>query len=638
MLTQMRALSQNWIGRSVMAVVLAFIIVSFAIWGIGDRFTNFNASELAKVGSETITVDAYRNAYQTQLQQLEREQRRAITNEEARRLGLDRSVLARLLRDAILDQQARALGLAVGDTEIAKSIMADDMFKGQDGKFDRARFEALMRDNGLTEARYVREQRRTILRQDVGDAVTGNLDVPKILEDAIHRYKSEVRDFDFFVLPPDAAGAPPTPTDAQLQTYYDSHPTLFTAPEYRKLNVLSVVPANLVKPGEVTDADAQKRYDDTKAQRFIVPEKRTVEQLVFPDAKAAQAAKAKLDGGESFDKLLADEKKSPSDVGLGTVAKSEIADPAVADAAFALPAGGTSQPIKGQFGTVLVHVTKVEPMRQQPFMEVAAQLKDELAIIRAKATATQLRDKIEDARTSGKTLAEAAAGVGLKPRTIDAIDAKGLDRAGRPVEGLVDGPDLLKAAFASDIGADTEMLQTPDGGDVWYEVAGISPAHRLSLAEVKGKVTADWQQAEIAHRLSDKAAALVAALDGGKSLATLAAENGKAQIMQARNVSRAGAPNLPANVAAAAFSVPVGKAGMAGQRTEQGEGRMIFEVTAARVPPVDPKDEEFKKILDQAKPGFEDDVLVQYLAKLQGEIGVKINAQALQTALGDSNS
>ena len=171
MLNQMRALSRNWIGRSIMALVLGFIVLSFVIWGIGDRYTNFNASELAKVGSERISIDQYRQAYQNELQQLQQKERRGITNEEARRLGIDRLVLYRLLSDAVLDQEAEKLGLAVGDPAVARTIFADESFRGATGQFDRFRFLSLLQNAGLNEATYVRQQRGYIMRQEVGEAV-----------------------------------------------------------------------------------------------------------------------------------------------------------------------------------------------------------------------------------------------------------------------------------------------------------------------------------------------------------------------------------------------------------------------------------------------------------------------------------
>lgn len=631
MLTQMRTLSQNWIGRSIMAVVLGFIIISFAVWGIGDRFNNFNSSELAKVGSTRISVDQYRQAYQNDLQQLQQKEKRGITNDEARRRGLDRQVLGQLLRDAVLDEEARKLGLAVSDATIAQTIMQDPSFKSATGQFDRMRFGALLQNNGLTETTYVRQQRGAILRQDVGEAVIAGLTIPKALEAQVHRYKAEVRDVDYFVLPASAAGTIPKPSDADLKTYYDEHASTFVAPEYRKLIVLSIVPANLVKPDKITDEDVKKRYEEMKNARFFVPEKRGVEQLVFPDAKAAEAAKAKLDGGESFDKLLAEQKKTAADVSLGTVTKSELADKAVADAAFALAKDATSKPIKTQFGTVLVHVSKIEPSREQPLIEVSAQLKDEVAIIRAKQQATQMRDKIEDARTAGKTLTEAAASVGLKPRTIDAIDAQGRDKAHKPVEGLVEGPTLLKNAFQSDVGADTEMIQAAGGGNVWYEISGTEPSHALPLDAVKPQVEAGWRNAETTKRLATESDKFVKAIDGGKSLEAVATDAGKQKVFKATNVSRGGAPSLPSEAVAPMFDVVTGKAG---STSTPDHGRIVFKVASASVPPVDPKDEDFTKLMDNVKNGLENDVLGQYLAEVQHEVGVAVNQGALQSALG----
>ncbi|WP_158807629.1 SurA N-terminal domain-containing protein [Beijerinckia sp. L45] len=631
MMNRMRAASQSWMGRAVMAIVLGFIIISFGFWGIGDIFTGFNANELAKIGSVRISVDTFRNAYQAELQRMEQKAKRGITNDEARRMGLDRQVLARLLTEAVLDQQSQKMGLAIGDADIAKSIFRDDSFKGANGQFDKFRFAALMRDNGLTEAGYVKEQRNVLLRQDVSDAVIGGVEVPQALSEAINRYQLETRAIDFFELPPAAAGEIPKPSDAELQKYYQDRKDFYQANEFRKLVTLAVIPASLVKPDAVTDADVQKRYDETKAIRFIVPEKRALQQIVFPDEAAATAAKAKLDGGETFEALIAERKLSDKDVDLGTVTKGQLAEKSVSDAAFALPEGGVSAPVKTQFGSVLVHVGKILPQTQQPLMEVSAQLKDEIAIIRAKAEATKLRDKIEEQRSAGKTLTEAAATVGTQTRVIDAVDAQGHDKADKPVEGIVDGPTLLKAAFASDVGADTDMISTANGGYAWYEVASIEPSRLLPLADVRAKVEAGWRKDETAKRLAAKSEELVKAINGGKAFAAVAAEQGNLKIQHSADVRRGGSPSVPSNVVAAVFGIGLHKTGSS---ADPAGGRILFQVLDAVVPPMDANNPEFKKIIEQVKGGYLDDALAQYLARLEQNFGIKINAQALAAAIG----
>src|SRR5919109_1044543 len=133
----MRASAQGWLGRAVMATLMVVIIISFGIfWSISDVFRGFGSNDLARVGSIEIGADTFRNAYQTEMQHLQRLEHRNVTNEEAHQYGLDREVLSRLVSEAALDEQARRLGLAISDEEIKKAIVSDDNFKGMTGHFD----------------------------------------------------------------------------------------------------------------------------------------------------------------------------------------------------------------------------------------------------------------------------------------------------------------------------------------------------------------------------------------------------------------------------------------------------------------------------------------------------------------------
>src|SRR5437660_574039 len=173
MLQGLRNASQSWYGRAMLAIVMGFIVVSIAIWGIGDIFRGFGSGKLAQVGSVDISTQDYRTAYQNELQRIQRQARRGITNEEARALGLDREVLSRLVTDAALDQKARQLGLAMADEDIAKTIYSDPSFKGPNGQFDRARFNDALRNYGYSERAFINEQRQTYLRQEILQAVAG---------------------------------------------------------------------------------------------------------------------------------------------------------------------------------------------------------------------------------------------------------------------------------------------------------------------------------------------------------------------------------------------------------------------------------------------------------------------------------
>jgi peptidyl-prolyl cis-trans isomerase D len=633
MLNSLRASAQGWVGRVIMAILMGLIILSFAVWGIGDIFRGFGANNLAQVGSIEIGADTFRNAYQTELQRQQRLERRNITNDEAHQYGLDRQVLSRLVGEAALDDQARRLGLAVSDESIRKAIVNDDNFKGMTGQFDRQVFDAFLRDEGFTEKSYMRQQRGVISRREIVDTLSSGLRLPKALLEDIHHYQTETRSVDYILIPNVAAGPLAAPSQEELKKFFQDNKALYGIPEYRSLVILTVTPASIAKPDDISDADALNRYEEVKNERFGAPEKRTVEQILYSSEAEAKEARAKLDAGKTFDDLLKEKNLTPKDASLGTVTRGALIDKNVADAAFSLKEGEVSAPVKAQFGTVLVRVSKIVGSTVKPYSEVASELKREIALQRAQKDITRLHDTIEDQRTSGKSLTEAAQSAGIEPRVVTAIDSMGNDPQGVPVKDLVDATALMKAAFDSDIGADNDTLRVQGGGYQWFEVTKIDKAREKTFDEAKTDVEKAWRDDQAGKLLLAKTAELTKKLDAGESLAAIAAAEGKLEVKHASDVRRSGSSSLALNVATQIFNVPLHRAGSV--ESEDG-GRILFQVVDSAVPAFDPKAPELTNIMGDVKAGFDEDILAQYLVKLESDIGVKLNAKAFAAATGVS--
>ncbi len=398
-----------------------------------------------------------------------------------------------------------------------------------------------------------------------------------------------------------------------MRKYFEDRKLGYSAPEYRSLVTLTLTQDSVAKPETVSDADAQKRYDEIKGDKFGTPEKRTVEQVLFTDEAAAKAARDKLDAGASFEDIVKDQGLTLKDVSLGTVTRGQLIDKDVADVAFELPESAVSAPVKTRFGYVLVRVSKIEPSSVKPFSEVAGEIKRDIAISRARGEIARLHDAIEDQRTSGKSLADAAKSAGLEVRSIAAVDAAGKDQTGAPVADLANGPALLKAAFASDVGVDNETLTLPQGGYQWFEVAKIEKARQKTFEEARPEVEKAWRDDETARLLSAKSADIAKRLDGGETLAAVAAAEGNLEVKHASDVKRSGGgKDLPANAVAQVFNVGVGGVGSA--RLDDG-GRVIFKVVDAVVPPIDFADPSLVSIGGQVKKTYGDDLVAQYLGE-----------------------
>jgi peptidyl-prolyl cis-trans isomerase D len=634
MLRGLRKASSNWVGKSILAVVVAFLIGSFAIWGIGDIFRGFGLATAAKIGRTEITTEQFRQIYNEKLQEIGRQLGRPLTAEQIRGLGFDRQILAQLTSDVALDERARALRLNLSDAEIARRITTLPDFQTPAGAFDAARFREAIRQAGFTEQRFVAEQRRTSVRSQLSGTVMGGPLVPRAAIEAMDRYQNEQRSAEYILLGHAQAGDVPPPTPEALAQYFDQRKILFRAPEYRKVQVLALIPSDQANWVEVSDDEVTKAYEEHRTS-LGTPERRQLQQMVYPTVEAARADADRIAKGASFGEIGKERGVSDKDIELGTLAKSGIIDKAVADAAFALKEGETSEPVQGRFGVTLIHVVKIEPEQIKSLAEVAPQIKRTLATERARKQILEVYDKIEDVRSEGHTLAEAAATLKLASRDIE-LDRSGHDPSGRPIMDLPDAQRLLAAAFSTEVGFDADPLKVQDGY-VWFEVEGITPARERTLEEVKDRVEASWREDEIATRLKDKAAQMLDKLKAGSTLAELAAaDNLKVETITGLKRSAA-SPPLSAGAVDKLFLTP--KDGSASAEAEQPGEQVVFRVTDIMVPQTDMSSEDAKAIAQTLNRSLAEDVFSQYITKVESEIGVTINRNAVsQVVSGNSSS
>jgi peptidyl-prolyl cis-trans isomerase D len=629
----MRKASSNWLGKIIMGTVMGVLIISFGVWGIADIFKGFGQSTLAKIGRTEISTEQFRQLYTERLQQIGRQYGRPLTMDQARAFGLDRQVLQQVIAEAALDDNARQLGLGQSDAQTMRMVYSDPNFKGVSGAFDPARFQATIRQVGYTEQRYIADQRRVSLRRQIANTITAGLEPPKTLIDALVRFQSEQRSIDYVKLDAAQTGAIDPPSPEALAGYFDDHKTQFRAPEYRRISFVMITPDEIGKWSAVSDDDAKKIFEERR-DKLSTPERRQLAQIVFPNVEEASAARGRITSGLSFDDLAKERGLSPSDLDLGTITKSAVIDPAIADAAFSLAPGDVSQPVQGRFGTVLVKVGKIEPGTQATYESVAPNLKREIGAERARAQVASLHDKMEDERGGGASVVEAAQKLGLTAVTLDAVDRSGRTPNGQPVAGIPQGLPVVTQAFSSDVGVDNDPIQF-GGGYVWFDVLGITPSRERGIDEVKDQVETRWRDDQITSRLRAKATDIVQKLNQGGKLADEAAGLGLKVDTAAAFRRDATVPGVPTSVIEAAFRTPKDTAAQA-PGTGGGDW-IVFRVTDATVPPVDLASEDIKKLKETLLRGLSDEQVAEYVTKLESQLGTSINQSALAQVTGANN-
>ncbi len=626
MLDSLRKAAGTWIAK----LLLLLLVLSFAVWGISGQIGGGPSTTVVTAGETTVSALDYRLAYDRQLSVLSQRFGTRITREQAIALGVDAQVLAQLVAGAVLDEQAREMGLGLSQDRLALLTAEDPAFRGPDGKFDRRQFEFVLQQIGMRPEDYIRNREQVAIRQQIVEAVSDGMSVPDTFLKAVALYQGEDRTVDMIVLPPALVEPIEAPADDVLAAWFEDNKIRYEAPEYRKLSYVKLEPEDIADPRAIADDQVRQDYENNIAS-YTTPERRTIEQVVFANTEAAQIALDRVRGGATFEETVAAEGKSMLDVQLGTLEKSRVADPAVAEAAFGLAENEISGIVEGAFGPVILRVTEIEEEKVQPFEEVADNIRMELALAEAGDVLFDVHDGYEDARASGATMAEAAEKTGLKMVTVEAIDRTGRTPDGTVVNDLPQSRDMLREAFETEAGVENPPLSLGSSGFVFYEVDAVTPRRERSLDEVRDEVVADWSAVERDDRLSSKAKELEKRVADGATLDEIASE--LALEKQTKRGLRRGAEDADFGAAGVAAVYGVAPGGVGTVAAPTGDAQILFKVVEAFEPAGASAESVPPENRENFRAGLADDLLDQLVNRLRDEYGVTVNQAAIQQAL-----
>ncbi len=626
MLEALRNAAGSWLAKA----LLAILVLSFAIWGISGRMLgSFTSNVVITAGETQVSALDYRLAWDRQLSVLSQRLGQRITREQAEALGVDQQVLAQLVAGAVLDEQAREMHLGVSAERLAALIAEDPAFHGPDGKYNREMFDYVLRQVGMRPEDYLRNREQVAVRQQIVEATTDGFAVPDTFLTAVALYRGEDRTVDYVQIPRSLVEPVADPAEDALKTWFEGNKSVFAAPEYRKIVYAKLEPADIADPAAVSDDQVREDYEKNKA-RYTTPEKRTIQQIVFKDDAAAQKAEETIRGGSTFEDVMKAEGKSETDVSLGTLARTEVADPAVAEAAFALTEGSVSAIVQGVFGPVILRVTKIEPETVKSLDEVKDAIRADLAQAEASRILLDVHDSYEDSRAGGDTIEEAAAKVKLKVVTIDAVSRAGEAPDGSTIKDIPESDKLLAAAFETDTDVENPGLPIGSSGFVFYEVKGVTPARDRTLDEAHDKAVAAWKKEEADRLLSTKAEEARKRLTEGTALDTIATDLGLEKQTKRGLKREADDADFGADGVEAVFAIKPGESGVV--TGPNGDSRVLFSVIEA----IEPAGAGPDLVPDDAKNSFaaaiSDDLLDGLVSRLRGQYDVLVNQTAIDAA------
>jgi peptidyl-prolyl cis-trans isomerase D len=618
MLDSLRLFAKSWMGK----ILGALLLVGLAGFGINNVITDLGGSTVARVGDEEISSRSFLRAYRGQLNEVAQQIGSVPTLEQAESFGIPSIVLQSLAQEAALNQLSRRFGLGVSEQKLSELLREDPNFAGTLGTFDPAMFQQVLQSNGLTEAEYFEDQADAARRQQLVLSLFADTTLPATAGQLLNRYIADQRTVDFFAISDTNVPTPPAPTEEELAAYLAEHQAEYRTVETRQVQLLALSPAALAATKTIPDEAIVAEYERTRDSLTTI-ERRTIQQAVLANPEQAALFEAGAASGRPFADVVAEAGLTVTD--LGTRGEAEITDATLAEAAFALPAGGY-RVISGVAGQRVVHVQTIEAGGQTSLEEARDQIRQNLALAQARTEIADVLDQVEELRAAFRPLSEIAERFGLDLYQAG-VTQNGAELSIVPSLPESERPRVVQAIFAAQQGGLTPAISLGANNNIWFDLQAIEPARDQTLDEVRDATAEALTTERVNAAIAAQAADAVARLDSGEALADVAASLSVFPQLSAPFTRRgAEGTSIDGVVAAAAFA---GGPDHHGSAVNQAGETVVFQVVD-QVPAAAPLDPQTSASLEnELRVGIFGD----FTSAVRDEAGLRVNEQALQQAL-----
>jgi peptidyl-prolyl cis-trans isomerase D len=545
-------------------VVLALIILPFALWGVDSYVSSSGGGDsAAKVGETAIGVADFQQSLREQQDRLRPQLGENPNPALLESPELRRGVLQELINQRLLLLFASESRLRVGDEAVVSFITSVPALQ-DNGKFSRERYEALVAAQGMSVEMFESRVRQDLMMQQALMAAGNGAFGGRVPADRWLAAQLEEREIREHLLRAEQFSSDSKPDGAAVKRYYEEQRGRFEKPEQVRVEYLVLNQAKLIETAQIAETDVKAWYQANEA-RFKKEEQRQASHILFRVDKKAPEAEAKA-AQEKAEKVLSELKANPAD--FAKLAKQHSQDPGSAgkggdlgyfgrgmmvkpfeESVFALKEGELSGLVRSDFGFHLIKLTGIRPEQARPLDEVRGEI---VAELRRQAGAKRFAEAAEGFANTVYEQSDS-----LKPAAekykLDVQTSDWIVRGGQ-VEVPFTHPKLMQAVFSDDAVKNRRNTEAIDVGNNTLVSARVVE-HRPAAVEPLEKVAA-----VIEKLLMLEAAGAKATASGQAQLEKLAkGEKVDLDWSAVRTVSRMHAPNLSGEARAAVFSAPVSK-------------------------------------------------------------------------------
>ncbi len=515
-------LREKRVGKLAAKIILAILIIPFALFGV-DYYQRGGGGEfVAEVGSYRITRQEYEQAVRDRQEQMRSVLGRNFDPAILENPEVRRAILEDVINQRALAQRAADFRLVVTDGELVSLIQGIEAFQ-KDGKFSKERYEYVLRNQGMTPLGFEQRVRQQVMVQKLQDPLNAAVFVPQAVVDRMIALGEQQREVRIARLTPEQFLDQAKVDPESVKAYYESNRKEFETPEQVRLEYLTLSPDVLSRDIEVSPEEIKKYYDEHQSE-FGQPEERKASHILITVSATATDGERKA-AREKAEDLAKQAIKSPAK--FGELAKQHSQDPGSAsgggdlgffqrgamvkpfeDAVFSMKKDEIQGPVESEFGFHVIKLTDIQPAKTRSLQEATPQIEQNLKRQKAGTKFAEVADQFSNlVYEQSDSLKPAADALKLSLEKSDWIG-----RDGAAVFPATD--KMLRRVFrrGAEEKRNTEAIEVAPNTLVSARVLEYKPASMRAVDEVKDDIT---------KKLQRKQAEEMAAAQGREALAKL---------------------------------------------------------------------------------------------------------------------
>ena len=614
-------------------VLFGILILSFAIWGIGDIFLGQERGETTvSVGD----IDYNSNDITREFERTRKAMRLPPEYVALVKPQILDSVINNLVNNGLFAAAGSDLNLLVSDSQIKNWIASSSAFKDQLGKFSPELFRRNLYNADLTEEEFFRSLKEDIKRNQLLSAINGAVTPnEEIIETLIH-YRHEKRVANVVMISGDDIGLTRRATETELNKLYEETKSNYVAPEFRRATFIYLTPKQLAKEISIPKNILEEEYKNRKDE-FTKPATREIRQFIFDTKLLADTAReraAKLNDTSLILKSLQASATKDKSSSLNAVTKNDFIAGKEQNAAFKTLVGNVSASVETPFGWKVFLIKSEIPEMTDPFQIASKTIQAELAQEKALDALFELTNAFEDSLASGATLEEAARSINVMAQKIAFTDDKGMGQKGEPLINLPPSGKFLSVLFSTLNGEQSNLIETNEGGYFLIRPDEILESRKLSFPEAKNLVEKIWKEEQVHKAAMIKAKKLESLTKAGVGLKN-AAKNGGFKVETTKPFSRSGDElensRYPSDFATVAFELSRGEINLVSGTKKIA----VIELVNIDKAFVDKTNQEWQSIKREIESTMQQDYLEIALNSLKKNHNVTIDRNYINQLVSD---